>query len=272
MKTILCTTDFSRPATKVCRYAAQLAQQVKAKLILLYASHPGATYSPAMQTINLEVASLTGFYSNKLGKLARDLEIFANGRIRIETIIEEGFATDVISATANELKPDLLIMSTTGESPKKSELFGSVTTEMIKKSPVPLMLVPPKSQFKPFENVYLALDISAKIDAVAFQKMIDTLKGFNAIITIFSVVPNPESGQVKAVVTKLRQMLQGHPHIIDIVEGDYFVESFLANAHLHKADLMIVFPKHHNFLQRWFIQTNTEELNFKIDLPLIAIS
>ena len=272
MKTIVCTTDFSRPATKVCRYAAQLAKQTKAKLILLYAAHPTITYSPLMQNVSLDAAGLTGFYQNRLRNLAKDLEKFVNYGVEIDFLVEEGFAADAITATANELKPDILIMSTTGELPKKSELFGSVTTEMIKKSPVPLMLVPPKAQFRPFENVYLALDLTENIDAIVFQKMIDTLKSFKAIITIFSVVKNPESGQVKAVTLKLREMLKGHPHVIDITEGDYFVGAFLAHAQLHNADLMIVFPKHHNLLQRWFVQSNTEELNFKVDLPLMAIS
>lgn len=272
MKTIICTTDFSRPAAKVCRYAAQLAQQTKAKLILLHATHPVFTYSPDMQTMSLDTGYIPDFRYNKLKRLARELEKFVSGTIEIDTIVKEGFAVDVITETLSELKPDILIMNTKGELPKKSELFGSVTSEMIKKSPVPLMLVPPKAKFRSFENIYLALDITENIDAIAFQKMIDTLKSFDTIITIFSVVKNPESEQVKAITLKLREMLKGHPHVIDIIEGDYFVDAFLAHAQLHKADMMIVFPKHHNLLQRWFVQSNTEELNFKVDIPLMAIS
>lgn len=272
MKTIVCATDFSRPAAKVSRYAAQLARQTKAKLILLHATHPAYTYSPDMQTMSFDAGYMTTFEQNKLNRIAKGLEKLTNGEVEIRTIVKEGFAVDILTAAVKELKPDILIMSTVGDLPKSSELLGNVTTEMIKKSPVPLMLVPPKAQFKSYENVYLAIDLSKQIDAIALQKMIDNLKTFKAVITVFSVVQNPESKEVKTITLKLRELLKDYPHVINIVESEDFVNSLLANAQLYKADLMIVFPGHHNLLRRWFVQSNTEELIFKSNLPLMAIS
>ena len=272
MKKILCTTDFSRASAKVCRYAARLAAQTNAALYLLHASHPAYTFNPELQVMPVEDVSIELYYQAKLKRQAARLKKLTDGYENITPINKLGLAVDVITETAATLKPDLLLMSTLGHLPQSSELFGNVASQMVSKSPVPLMLVPPKAQFKPYENVYLGIDVSGKVDAVALQKTIDTLKAFKAVITIFSVVKDPEAPAVKEITLKLREMLIGYPHVIDINKGENFADSFLRCAHEYKADLMVVFPQHHNWLKRWFTLSNTEELMFKSDLPIIAIA
>jgi nucleotide-binding universal stress UspA family protein len=272
MKKILCTTDFSRPSAKVCRYAVQLAKQTNARLYLLHAMHPSFTYSPDMQAMEFDDNFMKAYYENKLKRLARRLVKFVDGGVDVEIINTVGFAVDAITEVTKQIRPDLLMMSTVGQLPRSSEIMGNVSSEMITKSHAPLMLVPPKAKFRPFENVYMAIDVSQKVDALALQQMIDTLKSFKAIINIFSVVKHPESEQVKASVLKLREMLRDYPHVIDVVKGNNFVDAFLANAQTYKADLMIVFPKHHSIIERWFKVSNTQELLFRTDLPMIAIA
>lgn len=272
MKKILCTTDFSRQAAKVCRYAAQLAKQTNARLYILHASHPSFTHTFDTEAMASNENYVQTYYEAKLKRLARRLEKSVDGGIGIEIINKTGFAVEVITEMAKQIRPDLLLMGTVGQLPRSPGIIGNLGSEMIGKSPVPIMLVPPKAKFRAFENVYMAVDVSEKVDAVALQQMINSLKAFKVIINIFSMVRNPEALQVKEVILSIREMLKDYPHVIDVVKGDNFVQAFLESAQIHKADLMIVFPKEHGWLERWFKGTNTEELILRTDLPMIAIA
>jgi nucleotide-binding universal stress UspA family protein len=272
MKTIIFATDFSRAASKVARYAVQFANQINAKLILLHASHPMLTYTPDMQGMVFNENFESKFKQNKLNQLAKKLSQFSEGKIIIETYLKEGFAMDVIEDAINKLKPNYLIMSTVGQLPQSSKLFGSVATEMITKSAVPLLLIPPKAKFKPFENIFLAIDLQKNIDALTLQKVIDGLKSFNSIINIFSVVENPESPLIKEAGVKVREILKEYPHLLHIIQGNDFVPAFLKFTQKNKADLIIMIPKHHNFIEKWFIQSNTENVALSTNLPLITFS
>ncbi|UTA66736.1 MULTISPECIES: universal stress protein [Emticicia] len=272
MKKIICTTDFSRAASKVCRYAAQLAAQTGAELYLLHASHPSYTFNPDLQVMPVEDVSVELYYQARLKRLAARLTRLTEGAVYIEPVNRVGLAADVIAETTARFKPDLLLMSTVGQLPRSSEVIGNVASEMIGKVTVPTMFVPPKAGFKPYENVYVGIDVNEKIDAVALQQMIDRLKAFKAVITIFTVVKDPEAPAVKEVTTRLREMLHEYPHVIDISQGDNFTDTFLSHAHANKADLLVVFPKQHNWLKRWLTVSNTEELVFRTGLPLIAIA
>ncbi|WP_337043815.1 universal stress protein [Emticicia sp. 17c] len=272
MKTILCTTDFSRPSSKVCRYAAQLARQIGAKLVLLHATQPSFVYTPDMGALAFNDNALLKHEETKMKALARRLVKLVEGEILIETLVYEGFVADVIKQTALQIKPDMLVMSTVGQLPQSSELLGNIATEMIQKSPVPLLFIPPKATFKPYTHVYLALDLAQETNTHAIQQTLNTLKAFKAVITIFSVHPKPESEEAKLKVWQLRELLKEYPHVMNVMKGKDFVEDFVRNAHEYKADLMLVFPKHHNLLERWFMgQPNTEQLMFRADLPIMAI-
>lgn len=272
MKTIVFATDFSRAASKAARYAVQFANQINAKLILLHASHPMLTYTPDMQRMVFNENFENKFKQNKINRLAKKLSQLSEGKVKIETYIKQGFAVDVIEDTIKKINPNYLIMSTVGQLPQSSKLFGSIATEMISKSSVPLLLIPPKAKFKPFENIFLAIDIQKKIDAIALQKVVDSLKSFNAIVNVFSVVKNPENPLIKETTQKIRKILKEYPHLVHVVEGESFVHPFLTFTKKNKADLIIMMPKHHNFIEKFFVQSNTENVALSTNLPLIAFS
>jgi nucleotide-binding universal stress UspA family protein len=272
MKTVLFSTDFSRAASKAARFAVQFAQQVNAKLILLHASRPILSYTPDMQGMIFDQNYENKINKNKLNRLARKLAQFIDQNVKIECYLKEGFVVDVIEDAIANLKPNYLIMSTVGQLPQSSKLFGSVSTEMISKSSVPLLLIPPKAKFKAFENIFLAIDIKKNIDAITLQKVIAGLKPFNSIINVFSVVENPNNPSVKEAGLKVREILKEFPHLLHIVEGKDFVHSFLQFTKKNKADLIIMMPKHHNFIEKWFVQSNTENVALSTNLPLITFS
>ncbi len=270
MKTILLATDFSYAASKVANYAAQLAKQMGAKLILLHASHPMLTYTPDMQGMVFNQNFENKFKERKLLTLAKRLVRLTEGKVQMETILKEGFAVDVIQQVTAQIKPNYLIMSTVGQLPQSSKLMGSVATEMLTKSSAPLMLIPTKTKFKPYENVFLAIDLNKKVDAIALQKVIDGLKSFKALINIFSVVENPNNPLIKEAGLKLREILKEYPHMLNIVEGDNFVHTFLAYIKKNKADLVVVLPQQHNFIERWFVQSNSEQVVLRSNIPIVA--
>lgn len=272
MKTILFATDFSRAAAKAANYATQLAQEIDAKVVLLHAVSPMFAYTPDMQTFVYDNEAERQKKERALGRMIKRLTKISRGKVKFETYLKEGFAKDVIVEAIETIKPNFLVMGTIGQLPQASKFIGSLATDMISESGVPMVLVPPKAKFRPFENLVLALDFSKTIDAVIFEKMVSCLKSFKAVVNIISVTKHPEDKKQQETALRVRELLRNEPHTVSVLKSDDFQATLLDFAKKNHADLIVTLPKQHNFIERWFKQSNTEALAFRTDLPLIAIS
>lgn len=62
--------------------------------------------------------------------------------ISCKVIVKQGIPADIIIEEAKELNVDLIVIGSLGHNTLYNVFIGSVATEVIKKSPVPLLVVP----------------------------------------------------------------------------------------------------------------------------------
>lgn len=62
--------------------------------------------------------------------------------ISCKVIVKQGIPADIIIEQAKELNVDLIVIGSLGHNTLYNVFIGSVATEVIKKSPVPLLVVP----------------------------------------------------------------------------------------------------------------------------------
>ncbi len=141
IKTILFPTDFSQGARAAMDYAISLAQDYKAKLILLYVIQDisiAEWYIPSSISAADLVADMQKSATREMEKWAAE----AGGKVsNVETLIERGVPFVEIIRTAKERAADLLVIGTHGRTGIDHMLFGSTAEKVVRKSPCPVLTV-----------------------------------------------------------------------------------------------------------------------------------
>jgi nucleotide-binding universal stress UspA family protein len=153
MKKVLIALDYDPTAQKIAEAGYNLAKAMNARTILLHViSDPvyysSLNYSPIMgfdgfnsiDTIQPETADeLKKTAQNFLEESKKFL-----GDESIETVVSSGEFGDTILETARKLNADIIVLGTHGRKGLDKILVGSVTENVLRKSLIPLYIIPTK--------------------------------------------------------------------------------------------------------------------------------
>ncbi len=141
IKTILFPTDFSQGARAAMDFAVSVAEDYKAKLILLYVIQDisiAEWYIPSSISAADLVADMQKSADREMEKWAAD----AGAKVAaVETLIERGVPFVEIIRTAKERNVDLLVIGTHGRTGIDHMLFGSTAEKVVRKSSCPVLTV-----------------------------------------------------------------------------------------------------------------------------------
>ena len=149
IKTILVPTDFSENAQLAFDHAFELAQQTGAKLVLLHVQS-GSDLRTAAREGLIRAGDLDSKIKQSVGKLikVRFSEMLAGHDVEAIKLKAEPLRGDpdsVIAAYAESIGADMIFMGSRGNSPTekiKKMLLGSVTAAVLRKSKVPVVVIP----------------------------------------------------------------------------------------------------------------------------------
>ncbi len=141
-KTILVPLDGSPLAEAVLPHAKALAQSEGAQLVLLrVAADPGAEFAFSDPAI---ANDLVQQMESETAKYMADLSAsLAKEGFNSKIMVREGPIAETILAVAEEVKADVIAMSTHGRSGMRRWLMGSIADRVINHSHVPVMLIRP---------------------------------------------------------------------------------------------------------------------------------
>src|SRR5262249_2278187 len=69
--------------------------------------------------------------------------IRAVSTVHVRSVILDGAVAETIRAHAQKIKADLIVMTTHGRGPLSRFWLGSVADQLVRRSPIPVLLVPP---------------------------------------------------------------------------------------------------------------------------------
>lgn len=137
-KRIVVTTDFSEASTKAFLYAAALARKFEATLTLLHVVPSHFPVEISQMGIVLEENRLLAAARERLPRF-REVEL--DQHLRVETFVSNGSPAHEICATAKTQNADLIVISTHGHTGLKRFALGSVTENVVRHAPCPVLVV-----------------------------------------------------------------------------------------------------------------------------------
>lgn len=143
IRNILVPTDFSSNARQAAVCAAYLAQQAKARLMLLH----------VLPMVYMEEEEAVEEKAQRLLDAAAN-DLFMVRQISITRLLKPGIVTQEIPLIAERLKADVVLMGARGLSDDATKEKGSVATELLRSNDFPLICCPAEASL-PFRNEIL---------------------------------------------------------------------------------------------------------------------
>lgn len=155
---ILIPIDFSPAAMHAYDYAKNLATHLNARLIALHVCEEKDLYHEVLASLKLEESKkklirITRNYPNKEG-------VELNGTASTDRLVRVGRVVDEIVKTCDEESVDMIILGTRAKHFLPDYLFGSVSTQLIKKVSCPILIIPEESPIREVKQMTLATKIN----------------------------------------------------------------------------------------------------------------
>jgi nucleotide-binding universal stress UspA family protein len=134
--TILHPTDFSPGSAAAFAAACDLARDYDARLVVLHAFGAVVPVAAAAVIVSADLDELRAIARRELDAVRP-----TNPTVRVERVFREGPSTQVILDAAREFAADLIVIGTHGRTGFRRLLLGSVTEEVLRKAPCPVLTV-----------------------------------------------------------------------------------------------------------------------------------
>lgn len=273
MKTIIVPTDFSPAAINAMNYAADMAQQVEAGIILLNVYQiPVAVTDTPLALISVD--ELREAAEQQLDNAKKGLEHISYGKLKIETLAVLGDAMEEIQALCEKSQPFAVIMGTTGHSALERTLFGSTTLKVIRHLTWPVISVPIGKEYgQGIRKVGLACDFKQVVETTPVPAIRTFIQQFAADLHVLNVdhnnqQSNPEKMEQSLLLRTALEALKPQYHFIrhkDIEDG---INEF---AETNNLDMIITIPKKHKLLDGLFRKSSTKQLVFESHVPVMCV-
>nr|WKN35676.1 universal stress protein [Tunicatimonas sp. TK19036] len=273
IKHILFPTDFSPTANNALLYAIALAQTVSAKIYILHVCRiPSASVSAYpigyYEAVNMD--ELRQEAQKKMESLHHDF-LYAP-KVPYECITELGPTSELIEHTIREKNIDLVVMGSRRANGAQA-WFGSVTSDIVKNSKVPVLVVPQNARFIRPEKVVLATTLDKMTHLAGLEALRTFAQVFNASVDVLHIHPVGQdySLEQNRFRQALDQYLTNVPHRFifvshkDVNEG---IQQYFDN---HQAEMLVMMPHHHTFLEGLVHASKTKYMIFHTQKPLLAL-
>jgi nucleotide-binding universal stress UspA family protein len=281
LKKILWATDFSDEAQESLLYAYAFAKAFKASIVALHVipDFSAALYDAAYVIRGELVKKVAAVKKDAEGKF-KTLQK-AKG-ITFKSIVKEGTAAKVIIEVAEKEGVDLIVIGRRGMSAIEKLFIGSVANQVLRNSPVPILLTKKKTGVPRFKKIIVPTDFSER-EEVERDFAWEIAKGFGAEMTLLHVLelhdyefsPRVLDDMMDSLLKRLKQRKKREKTEIKIREEVYraidAAIGIVDYAETHSYDLIVISTCVQSKLERFFLGSTTEKVISYTHIPIFAI-
>lgn len=188
---ILIPVDFSGYSMKACEFGFNFANEIHAEIVLMHV-YFSPIYMPSLQYAtegygvpmerDMGIKSMLESIHTQLNKLTEEIKYrISKGEmpdVKYTCLLREGVPEEEILHYARFEKPLMIIMGTRGQGEKELDLIGSVTAEIIERSPTFVYAIPEHTKSKNFREIQKVAFITNfdQRDLIAFDLLITTFQ------------------------------------------------------------------------------------------------
>ena len=265
MKTIIAATDFSPLAEHAAEYAAALAGQVQARLVLFNAFHVPVDAANSL----LSSEDYDNFLKdNQHRLLLKGRQLARRYRIRVDHETAYSEVADELEQLIAKYQATLLVM---GMEPQSlgQRIFGNTTTAVIKKLNCPVLAVPADLEFGGFKNILFACDAARELPPAVLKQLKALARDFSAAVEVLFI--NEGATALPEAEALIARELEGICYRYHTVVSPSVIPAIKQEIARSKADLLVMAPKSYGFWSSVVHQSKTRQMAAGLTIPLLAL-
>jgi nucleotide-binding universal stress UspA family protein len=282
LKTILWATDFSDEAQEALLYAQTFSKAFKARIIGL---HVVPDFSPASYNMG---SVIKGELAKKVDSMKKEAkkrleEIKESRKIGFDIVVAEGTASKKIIEVAQKKKADLIVIGRRGLSVIEKLFIGSVANQVLRNSPMPILVTKRKRGKPQFKKILVPTDFSdqEEVERDFAWKLASGLG--SSELTLLHVLelhdyefsPKVLDEMFKKVLRRLKQRKKRERKGLKVTEEIYRAVNasigIVDYAETHRYDLIVISTCTQSKLERFFLGSTTEKVISHAHIPIFAI-
>lgn len=280
MKTILIPTDFSEPAINAVNYAVELSNHQDIDQIILFSQYYVSLFEHMYPSADLIQPSDNDILEKKQGiiKQLEDLKAHVMQRLKpginVKIVLLESSLFRAVLNMIEKEKPDVLFVGSNNHDGEES-FIGTHMIEIAKISPVPVMIIPPATRYKPILSAVVACDFRT-LNHVSLLQRLHKIKHWpHPKLALLNVDPNkkhlrPEHPalEIKGIIS---EVLKDYDYKIHYSDEEDILQGVLQFADQNHQQMIIALPGVHSFLYSLTHQSITEGLSKDANKPVLIL-
>ncbi len=262
---VLLPTDFSDNANVAAEFAIDIVKRTNGHLVAFHGYDlPYAEHS--MTTSLLDEMKLNA--DNHMKDF--DKNTLQPSGVPHESEVRMGNPIRLIKDMAKNREAELVVMGTKGANGLEEFLIGSNAASVIQNLDIPVLVIPPKSQVKPFKKIVLASDLDLKKKELPLQRLRNFAKIYDASIEILHL--QGDSGIGLGNRNFVEEVLHDVDHNYSVIKSDEDRDkAILKHCESKGADLVTAITKRYGFFEGLFHQSITSKLAYHTHIPMLAL-
>jgi len=278
MASIIVPTDFSDNAYNALFYATRLLPSEGCKILLVhsYEEQLYESLSRLDNRMNDAIAKkVRATVYNELEKMKHKIIRDSEGiALTVEFFYGALPLIDIINDLIDNVETDFLIMGTTGATGLKEVFMGSQAVRVVKNiTPIPVFLIPEKSDFKEPKNVVYATDLKYSYQENQFAFLKKIVKEHQANFHLVHVYhQSKESSDVELYYINLKNKLQDLAYIPHWIDSTKSIEETLTEfCEQHYIHLLVLTYHKYGFFKSILKTSFVEKASFHLEVPLLIL-
>lgn len=266
MVRILFPTDFSSTASNAFRYACGLAQLINGKIDVVYIYH-SETMGGSMLRLKDIKDTKKVIHNRLINKIDTFIGEGNEAIISDKKIIFGDSVAEGIVSSAVELNTDLIVMGIKSSHNLFEKLFGSITSDVIVQTPIPLFIVPENALFKTIKKMAYATNFE-KGEKDVLIKLEKWAGRFGVSVKVVHIGKD-SSQKIINVKSQKEYDRFGGIHMVDAPSVLVGLNDFVNK---HEIDLLGFFKPKRNFLKNLAHTSQSRNIIFNADLPIFVFT
>ena len=276
MKTILIPVDFSETSTNAIKFTADLSCDAAVKKIILLKSFYTSVYEQILPTPDFlqlsadDIETEREEIESQLLTVSRKLHNRCNETIEVETIISTEPILRAIYQAIADRQPDLLIVGS--DAPGEVSMVGEQIIEIVKTSPVKVMVIPANATYKKIEQALVPCDFEAVARLGLLQGLNNSHGWLNPKLMVLYVDPkNKHIGREEEYEIAVKKLVNCYDCKLYYSGAKDIVKGILDFARDNNAQLIIALPGKHSFFYNLTHSSITDALSFNAKHPVLIL-
>ena len=273
MKTILVPVDFSSSSLNASNYALDLANSIKAELVLFHVFEIPVLYPETVIDTGTEEQQRKEI-ELRLEELKLALLHKSANQLSIKTAVRSGEVVSEVKKYAKEIDTFLIVMGSGGKNSFERFLWGSKTLSAIKKIDVPVMIIPPGIRFTKIRKIAFACDLDEADEKLPLDEIKRIAGLFSSDFHIINISKENNRAlsdhaieELKILRSELKELkpVFNYSYHNEIAEG---LEEFAEKLNF---DLVIIVPRTYTLVKALFHQRDSKTIVLHAHLPVLSI-